>query len=1289
MKKLLPFLLYLFSFFGFTAKASHIVGGEMVITHTTGNNYQIQIKVYRDCLPGNSNFEDPINVQVYNSSNTLLQTISIASPVITNISTAANNACLSSPPNLCLQEAIYTTVASFPPLAGGYIVDYQRCCRNSSCMNLTNPGNTGATFTQTIPDPGLATNNSSPVFNTLPPIVICANSQLTYTNTATDPDGDSLAYSLYRPFSCPMGGGGAPPFPVVNYSGTFTYTNPITGAPPLAINATTGVLTLFPTQIGQFVIGVCVKEYRNHVLVGTHYRDFQFNVVQCIQNIVSAFTPTSGVTGLNGCVNTSIHFTNSSTGTTNFTWRFGDGYSSSGTNPNHTYTAPGIYTVTLIAEPGQPCADSSTTTIHIYAVPVTTATSNTPLCAGSTLTLLTPALAGGSYSWTGPNSYTSTQQNPLILNAQVINGGVYYLTATVNGCPSLPVPDTVVIYPIPAAPILGSNSPVCVGQSIHLTATTALTNVSYHWSGPNGYSSLAHNPNIGNPQLVNGGTYSCYIVVNGCQSATATINVIVNPLPAMPTASSNSPLCVGQTLQLNSTNYAGTYSWGGPNGFTSAMQNPTKLNIQLTDSGLYTLFVTAATGCSSAIDSIHVVVFTIPVVMASSNSPVCAGQAINLSATTLAGGTYSWSGPNSFTSLIQNPTIPAAPIIDSGIYTVILSLNGCASLPSTTHVTMYPVPAAPVISSNSPVCTGQPINLFAQNVTGGTFSWSVSSSGWTSALQNPVRNNATMAMSGIYSSKVTVNGCSSAQATTNVTVNQTPAPTITVASPVCSGQSLSFSTAAIAGATYSWIGPGGWSSTLQNPVILNASVANSGVYSLVVTMNGCSNVAVTQNVTVNATPAPSITVASPVCSGQTISFLTAAIAGATYSWTGPGGWTSSLQNPTIANSTVANTGTYSLVITSSANCSNAAVTANVTINQSPTPSITSNSPICSGQTINFSTATLAGATYAWSGPLGWTSTAQNPSITNAPTTATGTYSLVVTQNGCSNVAVTAVVNVNQMPAVPVITANTPLCSGNTLTLSIPATAGATYSWTGPGGWTSVAQNPSRPNAQTTMSGTYSVNVTALGCGSANGSLAVTVNQTPSPSITVVSPVCSGQTISFSTANLAGATFAWSGPGGWTSTVQNPTIANSAVANSGVYSLVVTQNNCSNVAVTANVTVNQTPAAPTISSNSPLCAGSSINLTSNGFAGSTYNWSGPNGFTSSIQNPSIANAQAINAVTYNLSITNTGCTGSASSTNVTVSQTPTTPVVGSNSPLCEGSSINLTAGSSAGSSYSWT
>src|SRR5204863_144642 len=185
--------------------------------------------------------------------------------------------------------------------------------------------------------------------------------------------------------------------------------------------------------------------------------------------------------------------------------------------------------------------------------------------------------------------------------------------------------------------------------------------------------------------------------------------------------------------------------------------------------------------------------------------------------------------------------------------------------------------------------------------------------------------------------------------------------------------------------------------------------------------------------------------------------------------------------------------------------------------------------------------------------------------------------------------------------------------------------------TGPNGFTSALQNPTRTNATTADAGTYSVTITVNGCSSAAGTTNVVVKATPATATaTNGGPYCEGATIQLNTPTVVGATYAWTGSNGFTSSLQNPTRANATTADAGTYSVTVTVNGCTSAAGTTNVVVNATPATPTATNGGPYCEGSTIQLNTPTVSGATYAWTGPNGFTSALQNPTRANATTADA-----------------------------------------------------------
>ncbi|HSB64220.1 MAG TPA: hypothetical protein VLJ18_08640 [Thermoanaerobaculia bacterium] len=323
---------------------------------------------------------------------------------------------------------------------------------------------------------------------------------------------------------------------------------------------------------------------------------------------------------------------------------------------------------------------------------------------------------------------------------------------------------------------------------------------------------------------------------------------------------------------------------------------------------------------------------------------------------------------------------------------------------------------------------------------------------------------------------------------------------------VCAGSPLAlFATPSISGAAFSWTGPNGFTSTLQNPVIGTATTAATGTYTVVRTFAGQTSTSTTSGV-VRASPAVPVAGGnSPLCAGGTLSLTAATVAGATYAWTGPNGFTSTLQNPALAGATAAASGTY--VVTATVNGCSTAASIGVTVNTPPpAPTAANGGPICAGGTLTLTASTIANATYAWTGPNGFTSAQQSPSISNASGAAAGAYSVTATVNGCTGPAASTTAVVNAVSAA--IAAPTRIClaSGNTGTASVPdAGGGATYAWTITNGAISGGQGTSSISFSVAGEGTTTLGVTvASGLCSASGSAAIPV-QTLCGGLSAVTP----------------------------------------------------------------------------------------------------------------------------------------------------------------------------------------
>jgi gliding motility-associated-like protein len=978
-------------------------------------------------------------------------------------------------------------------------------------------------------------------------------------------------------------------------------------------------------------------------------------------------------------------------GTITYTWNNGGG---AGTPISVNPPGTTVYTVTATDQCGKSATANSTVTVT--PLPTSTFTVTSPVCQGnpSAITYTGNAAAGATYNWNfggGTAAPGGVVQGPH--TATWLASGSYNvsLAVTQNGCTGTPTTHSVTVNPTPNSPLISSNSPVCAGATINLTSNT-IAGATYAWTGPNGFTSAVEDPSIAASTGAMTGTYNLYVIVNGCTSATASTVVNVTPVPAAPIISSNTPICQGGTVNLTANTIVGaTYVWSGPSGFTSGLEDPSLSPATVGMSGNYTSYVVVA-GCTSAVATTPVVVNPTPVTPTiASNTPVCSGNAINLTSNTVAGVVYHWAGPNGFTSAAEDPTINSSTVAMGGTYSLYLTALGCTSATANTVVVVNPTPATPTISSNTPICTGNNINLTSNTIAGATYNWT-GPNGFTSAAEDPTLLATTVANSGTYSLYMTALNCTSATVTTPVVVNATPVtPTVASNTPICSGNPINLTSNTIAGATYHWTGPNGFTSAVEDPTINNSTVAMGGTYNLYLTATGCTSATANANVVVNQTPAqPTIASNTPVCAGNPLNLTSNTVANATYVWTGPNGFTSGQEDPTIAAATVAASGTYTMHVVVTG-CSSTDATLNAVVNPIPaSPTIASNTPVCQDGTINLTANTIAGATYTWSGPNGFTSTVEDPTINNAVVAASGTYSAYVTVLGCTSATANTPVIVNPTPAAPQISSNTPVCAGFNLNLTSNTINGATYYWSGPNSFTSSAEDPTITAVTLAASGNYSAYVTVLGCTSAISNHAVVINPIPaSPVISSNTPICQGGAINFTANTIAGASYVWSGPNAFSSTLEDPSIASGTTLNAGSYSAYVVVLGCTSATVTTPVVVNLIPAALNIASNSPVCESGSINLTSNTVNGATYYWSGPNGFASSVEDPTLSPAAVNMSGTYSAYITVLGCTSAVANTQVVVNATPSTPVIAANSPVCFSETLNITSNTLASGTYTWS
>lgn len=351
--------------------ATHIVGGEITYKCLGNNQYEITLTVYRDCYTGVPPFDNPASIGVFDAQWNRVQELRIPLNSASNdtLPIILNDPCLTVPPDVCAHGTQYKGIVELPKRPGGYSLVYQRCCRNQLIRNIIGPLRTGITIITYISEDALDECNNSAVFNQWPPVAICIHQPIDFDHSATDADGDSLVYRLCTPlhgadsiFPIPQPPNPGPYSEVVWRDPPYNLSDML-GGDPLKIDSETGFLTGVPNLIGNFVVGVCVDEYRNGKLISTTRRDFQYNVSDCGQPLAAFFVPEVI------CDTLQVKFHNQGLQTHQYQWFFDWGGDTTLTtmaySPTFTFPDTGFYTVGLIAESKPICRDTFLKTIYL------------------------------------------------------------------------------------------------------------------------------------------------------------------------------------------------------------------------------------------------------------------------------------------------------------------------------------------------------------------------------------------------------------------------------------------------------------------------------------------------------------------------------------------------------------------------------------------------------------------------------------------------------------------------------------------------------------------------------------------------------------------------------------------------------------------------------------------------------------------------------------------------------------------------------------------------------------
>lgn len=845
-------------------EATHIIGGDLTYRCLGHDLYEIRLTMRRDCFLGAplTEFDNPASIGVFYGDNFSLF-MELLTPLRTDdtLNQHLISDCTISGNDVCVEETIYVDTISLPFYAPGYIIAYQRCCRNMTLQNVVDPLNTGMTLVTRISAEVQMTQNSSPVFGEFPPIYICVDKPISFDFAATDVSGDSLVYELFTPFlgaTDPLPRPQPPPNPpydTVVWATPYHLGNLLGGSDPIRIDRHTGLITGTPILIGQFLVGVRVLAYRDGKLVTAVTREWQYNVRACRDVPIADFD----VSSLLNCHSLSVDFTEQSQHADQYLWIFDYGNAGSATshelNPSFTFTEEGFFDVALIVNDFDSiCFDTAVTNVGVFESALfSNFTLDIPECAEEISVHPMdqsddphPDYVVNEWMWI--LSYpgvqdTSLQQNPIFTITQSHDGVLLTLIVTSsNGCTatSSQTFDAHIIN----VPFAGDTLRICKGSSILLIDGDP--GFSYQWSPTSSLDLTIPSKPIASP--IESTTYTV-TVSDGICTVTDEVHVFVRELPEVEIPGQDTS-CFGAPVVLNpvgDTEFS--YSWS-PAGSVNDPNSPSPI-AQVSQTTWFVVTITDLTTeqCQST-DSVLVVVPPDINLGAPADTTYCETPAITLTATG-TGLEYIW-----YTSL-------GKPIGSGAVITVqpqeetIYILEGRDSFGCEvqTTVTLTPVLFDYTPSEDQRICRGETTvlsiqnNNLAQNL---TYLWTPQT-----GIIGP-NNLSSVAVMPLVTTTYTVQilnadlGCT-AEETFEVVVSWFDPPELVInvdEDTITLGESFILSTNQDPNLFFFWDGPGIMNPNSATPL---GTPASSGIYTYAVTVtnsDGCKLFGSISNLTV-------------------------------------------------------------------------------------------------------------------------------------------------------------------------------------------------------------------------------------------------------------------------------------------------------------------------------------------------------------------------------------------------------------------------------------------------------
>lgn len=556
---------------------------------------------------------------------------------------------------------------------------------------------------------------------------------------------------------------------------------------------------------------------------------------------------------------------------------------------------------------------------------------------------------------------------------------------------------------------LSTNTPICGGDDLHLSATTSNPSPTYKWTGPGGYSSNQQNPVITSVPYTSAGYYYLRLTSYGC-SVTDSVKANIYPPPAAPfnfvvpgpSVCEDDDYFISPDCNIcDSSGVIYEYTIPTLPPFKKSGSFTYK-NIPASLQGWYKVKIIL--GTCSAVDSYYVTIHPLadtPEIQ--TNSPLCVGDTLLLSGTCdTPGVTYRWEGPGGFTSNQANTSIPNITFGQAGTYKLYAIKNGCDSKPREAEVEIG-IPLLPLqITGDTMLCPGDKLQLSGKGSTSqGTYEWK-GPNNFFSPTRTFGINPVAAKHAGRYEVTQTLNGCTSPPSYINVTIPDIQYPAPENNGSLCIGDKLKLTITETNGGSYNWTGPDNFTSGDPNPEVDNVQPIHGGLYIVTTSLDYCT---ITDSTEVVIKPKPHISTVSsnsPVCDQDQLMLAAECdLPDAEFSWSGPNGFASDKHYPSIVF-TENISGTY-IVKATVDSCVSEAASTEVIAREGPGNSkAKSNSPLKEGDNLELeATNSKPDVKFVWTGPDSFYSEEQNPVIKTVSYLNDGLYTLTSIYNECS------------------------------------------------------------------------------------------------------------------------------------------------------------------------------------------------------------------------------------------------------------------------------------------------